>query len=33
MLTVGVQGIGKADSKLGIYEGEDGQRGLVFLEV
>ncbi len=29
----GVQGIGQADSKVGIYEGEDGQRGLVFLEV
>ena len=29
----GVQGIGQADSKVGIYEGEDGQRGLIFLEV
>lgn len=33
MIIAGVEGIGQADSKLGIYEGEDGQRGLVFLQV
>ncbi len=33
MCHAGVQGIGLDDSAVGLYEGEDGERGLMALRV